>query len=436
MTAPTPGADDAARPRLHLTARSGWINDPIGLTHHGGRYHVFFQHVPGSAVWAPEQHWGHATSTDLVHWREEPVALSPGDGDDGVWSGGVVVPEGGRPTAFYTSADASAEHLGRVRVAWPADDAWRTWTKGPVVAGPPEGVDLAAVRDPFVTHDGDAWLMVLGAGLADGSGAALAFRSDDLARWTYDGVLASRPAAAADPWTGEIWECPQLVRVDDRWALVVSAWGGGHPGFEAYALGDLRGGRFVAERWHRLTYGPSLYAGSAFRDAAGAPGLVHWLRGVRDPGGRWAGAHSVPHRLAVVGDRLEVAPHPAVLRAATAVAGPEDGSPRSVVGACHVEWRVTDGDDGADGAERTATLALRRADHVAARLEARGPRLAVRCGDAAWEMPFAGRAVLLVDGPVLEVFAGGVVGAAALPAAPAPTTFEATAGALRVRALA
>jgi L-lactate dehydrogenase complex protein LldG len=84
----------AARPQIHFTVREGWINDPLGLTWHEGEYHLFFQFVPGQTVWGPEQRWGHATSEDLLHWTEGPVALEPGDGDDGVWSGSVVVPPG------------------------------------------------------------------------------------------------------------------------------------------------------------------------------------------------------------------------------------------------------------------------------------------------------------------------------------------------------
>ena len=73
---------DVTRPRLHFTARTGWINDPLGLSFHGGRYHLFFQYVPGQTQWGPEQCWGHATSDDLLHWIEQPVALDDGDSTD------------------------------------------------------------------------------------------------------------------------------------------------------------------------------------------------------------------------------------------------------------------------------------------------------------------------------------------------------------------
>lgn len=424
--APTgPAEADPTRPRLHFTARSGWINDPLGLTHHDGRYHLFFQHVPEVTSWATEQHWGHATSTDLLHWTEGPVALSPGDGDDGVWSGSLVV-DGDRATILYTSADARTPDLGRVRLARPTDPSWRTWTKGPFVAPLPDDVVVRAVRDPYVTRDGDAWLMLLGAGLPDGSGAALAYRSADLAHWEYDGVLASRHASATDPWTGEIWECPQLLRVDDAWVLVVAAWGGGHPGYGVYALGELRGGRFVPERWRRFTYGPSLYAGSAFRDADGAPGLVHWLRQVR--GADWAGAHSVPHRLAVRGDRLHVEVHPALAGARTGSAASVTAAGTDAVGPHEVDWHLP--------LTATGTLTLERDDRPALRLEASATALRVVPDDGEpWAMPRGDRTRVLVDGPVVEVFTGEVVGAAPVRATAGPTRVAVAGGEARVTLL-
>ena len=69
-------ATDRHRPRYHFTARRGWINDPNGVTWHGGRWHVFYQHNPAAPHWG-DIHWGHASSADLLHWHDEPLALAP-----------------------------------------------------------------------------------------------------------------------------------------------------------------------------------------------------------------------------------------------------------------------------------------------------------------------------------------------------------------------
>lgn len=64
------------RPKLHFTPTKNWMNDPNGLFYLNGTYHLYFQHHPDSNVWGP-MHWGHATSTDLIHWKEHPIALAP-----------------------------------------------------------------------------------------------------------------------------------------------------------------------------------------------------------------------------------------------------------------------------------------------------------------------------------------------------------------------
>ncbi|MCS5721725.1 glycoside hydrolase family 32 protein [Herbiconiux sp. CPCC 203407] len=372
------------RPRIHFTPQSGWMNDPLAVTWHDGLYHLFFQYVPGRTTWAPECRWGHATSPDLVTWTEHPVALEPGDGDDGIWSGSIAVDDEGRPTIFYTAVSTPDFGVGRIRTATPVDDDWLTWAKGDVVVEAPP-LDLVAFRDPFLLRDGDRWRMLVGTAIAGGDAAASSFVSHDLADWTYEGLAASRSTRDTEPvWTGTLWECPQIFSVGDRDVMVTSVWDDDDLHYVVYAIGEFTDGRFEAAHWGRLTFGDSYYAPSFFRDRDGQPCLIYWMRGALDEEAGRASALSVPHVLHLEGDSLIATPHPAV--ATAAFAGASSPAPLTIgIG------------DRIQIANPAGPLLLHRDER------------AVRCS---WngqdtEVPaWAGAVDVLVDAETVEVFAG------------------------------
>lgn len=297
------------RPAFHFTATEGWINDPLGVTWKDGQYHLFYQYVPGSTTWASNCHWGHATSPDMIAWTEQGVAVAPGEGDDGVWSGSIVTGAGGAATMFYTSVTEPDLGIGTVRTATPDDASWNSWTKGPKLMTAPD-LGVVAYRDPFVFRDGGQWRMFVGAGLEGGTAAAVSYSSPDLSQWTLDGIAAQRSGNETEPvWTGTMWECPQLFEIGGSHVLVTSIWEDDVLHYVAYGVGSYSDGRFSARSWGQLSYGKSYYAPSFFRDKDGAPSLIFWVRGVISPEGQWAGALSIPHALTLDGDTLVAAPH-------------------------------------------------------------------------------------------------------------------------------
>lgn len=260
---------DSSRPRLHVMPPSGWLNDPNGVCRIDETYHVFYQHNPDAPVHG-NVHWGHASSADLLHWTHEPIALTPIPGTinaGGCWSG-CVVDDGGIPTAVYT---AVPDHAWNATVGLARSDrTLRDWVPDPVAKmNTPDDPAIDEVRDPFVFQlDGHRYA-VQGAGHHHGDPQLLVYACDDLDDWRLLGPLLTvedRVAAAEVP--ANIWECPNLVRLGDRWLLIISQWqhvdGTYRLAGVRYLVGDLveRDGHpwYVAETGGIVDTGPLFYA--------------------------------------------------------------------------------------------------------------------------------------------------------------------------------
>ena len=277
------------RPAIHFTARDTWLNDPNGLVYYGGLYHLFFQNNPYGNTWG-NMSWGHATSPDLLHWTEHPVAIACDETED-IFSGSVVVDHGNTSgfgtadgpalVAIYTSAfKASSRHSGtQAQSLAYSTDAGMTWRK--YHANPVLSRDSAHFRDPKVFRHEDRWIMVA---VEAHQQKVVLYRSDDLKSWTF---LSDFGPANAD--AGE-WECPDLfpLPVDGdpdniKWVLIVNvnpgAVAGGSGG--QYFVGEFDGVRFVPD-------GSSLAAPggvSALDDPAAAAAALQqclWLDWGRD----------------------------------------------------------------------------------------------------------------------------------------------------------
>lgn len=337
----------------------------------------------------------------MLSLTELPVAIAPGDGDGGIWTGSLVS-EGGRTRIFYTSTTEPDLGIGRVRVATASDDDWISWTKGPFVADAPAGLDLITYRDPFLRKDADAWRMFVGAGDASGTAMALSYRSTDLESWEYEGVALERSRdETAGAWMGALWECPQIIDVDGHAVMVSSVWEADVLYYAGYAIGRYEAGVFTAERWGRLTYGDSYYAPSFFRDEDGRPCLTFWMRGVADLEAGWASAHSIPFVLAVVDGALVAAPHPDLVRYRAI-----DGADRIDGLAADITWTPTSGG-----------LTIRSGGHLVASLAATADGVRVTIAGVDALVPVSGDVRIVVDGPVLELSsAAGLFGASIAPA--------------------
>ncbi|BEP14754.1 hypothetical protein acdb102_30650 [Acidothermaceae bacterium B102] len=301
------------RPLLHFAPSHGWLNDPNGLIQWKGLHHLFFQYNPAGTEFT-NQHWGHATSTNLVAWTEHEVALSPGDPvrepyDSTACFSGCAVVVGDRVAIVYSGVEGDVQ---LPCLAYATDDSLRSFVKdpdNPVIAAPPSA-DVAVFRDHAVWRDGDVWRQVVGGQSTEVGGAVFGYTSNDLRHWTYDQVLADAVEAGIPDG---VWECPDLFRVDGTDVLVVSLIRPPHdPGHEVWWMtGRLEGGRFAVERTGPADFGPRLYAPQSYTAEDGRRLMLGWIRTHEDPASAGAvslGAMSLPRQLRVVDGRLLVEP--------------------------------------------------------------------------------------------------------------------------------
>lgn len=297
-------AADPHRPRYHFLPPGNWMNDPNGPIFAEGLYHLFYQHNPAAARWG-DIHWGQAVSEDLVHWSDWPIALAPRDEIDraGVYTGCAFLDDEGAPVIAYTGVPtregkpgvrSDNQSLAR------SDDglwSWRKLPENPVIAGPPEGLDVTGFRDPCVWREPDGWRMIVGSGIAGEGGCALLYRSDDLLAWEYLHPLCVGDAERH----GTMWECPDFFALGGRHVLLVSTLGR-QLGF----VGHYHGNRFEPSREGWVDFAPCFYAGKSFEAPGGRRILWGWLREARGSDAQlaagWSGVMSLPRELSLLTD--------------------------------------------------------------------------------------------------------------------------------------
>jgi beta-fructofuranosidase len=233
---------------------------------------LYYQHNPKAAKW-DTMHWGHAVSTDLLHWKHRPIALRPTPGypdKDGCWSGCMVL-DNGRPTILYTGVEPQTQVLA-------TSTDFETWEKRPqpVLAAAPPGIDSPGFRDPHVWREGDEWLMMIGAGIRGQGGCILLYSSRNLIDWTFLKIVHQGRMDAALPGgdvaRGEMWECPDFFPVGDRHLLYVAT-----RDTVLYWLGTWQNRTFTPQQQGVLLSGAH-YAPKSFDGPGGRRMIWSWIR--------------------------------------------------------------------------------------------------------------------------------------------------------------
>lgn len=299
------------RPQYHFTPPKNWNNDPNGLVYYKGEYNMFYQYYPGGMEWGP-MHWGHAESTDLLHWKNLPIALYP-DSLGYIFSGSAVVDKdntagfqkGNEKTlvAIFTY-DNPKTHVESQAIAYSTDAGltWKKYAHNPVIPNP----GLKDFRDPKVRWYASAkkWIMVVSC-----HDHVSFYSSPDLKHWIKESEFGKQQGSH-----GGVWECPDLfplkIQGSDKvkWILTVNC--GGSPaggGSTQYFIGDFNGKEFTADdnktRW--LDEGADEYAGVTWSNTGNRTIFIGWMNNwppadKNIPSYIWRGGMTLPMELKLI----------------------------------------------------------------------------------------------------------------------------------------
>ncbi|WP_028270880.1 glycoside hydrolase family 32 protein [Arthrobacter sp. UNC362MFTsu5.1] len=263
-----PDGASAYRPGYHITPRENWMNDPQRPFLLDGLWHYYYLYNAGY----PEENgteWYHLTSTDLVHWKDEGVAIEKyknGLGD--IETGSAVVDYEnsagfgkGAVVAVMTQQD---EGIQRQSLFYSTDKGYsfKAFDGNPVMDNPGE----QHWRDPKIIRDeaNNQWVMAL----AEGEKIGL-YASANLKEWRYLSGFERQGLG--------ILECPELFQLDvdgdpakRTWVLAASANGAGEGRSTgvAYWTGNWDGTRFEpADDKHQwMDDGADFYAAVTWDD--------------------------------------------------------------------------------------------------------------------------------------------------------------------------
>lgn len=311
------GYDEPYRPQFHFSPPEKWMNDPNGLVYNDGVYHLFYQYYPDDIVWGP-MHWGHATSPDLIHWTNKPIALYP-DEHGLIFSGSAVVDkkntsgfgseENPPLVAIFTYHSMDKEKSGRLDyqtqgIAYSLDNG-ETWTK--YEANPVIGNDgIKDFRDPkvFWHEETSRWVMALVAG-----DHVKFYASLNLKDWELISQFGKDKGAH-----GGVWECPDLFKLsvdgsdEEKWVLLISINPGAPNGGSGtqYFVGDFDGTTFTTDqtetKW--IDYGMDNYAGVTYNNEPGGDRVFigwmsNWNYARNTPTEVWRSSMTLPRKLSL-----------------------------------------------------------------------------------------------------------------------------------------
>ncbi len=298
------------RPAFHHTPLYGWMNDPNGMFYKDGVWHLYYQYNPYGSKWQ-NMTWAHSTSTDLVNWEHQPLAIEP-NGLGSVFSGSCIVDKANTAgfgkdeiIALYTSAG-----VNQMQSLAHSSDNGQTFD---IYPGNPIITLESEARDPnmFWNEETKEWNLLLAHALDH---EMLIFTSPDLKTWTLQSSFG-KGLGAQDG----VWECPDLMQLpvngtsEKKWVLICNLNPGGVFGGSAtqYFVGDFDGKTFTVDtpasgtvptKW--MDFGKDHYATVSWSDAPDDRRVVigwmsNWQYAAEVPTKQFRSANTLPRDISL-----------------------------------------------------------------------------------------------------------------------------------------
>ncbi len=210
------------RYKFHLTANSGWSNDPNGLVYFKNKYHVFLQNNP-FAQNTEQIFWGHFVSSDLIKWKQVKFALAPDQkyDADGCFSGSAIV-IGKKLILVYTGHKKTTDsYVESVCLAESKDGInFNKITSNPIIY-PDLEINTKRFRDPKVFFQSGYYYILIGGESCQQKGQMLLYKSADIYRnWEYVGKVENETTSL-----GNMIECPDYFDITGKKIIIGSPKG-------------------------------------------------------------------------------------------------------------------------------------------------------------------------------------------------------------------
>lgn len=318
-------------PQYHIAPFAGAMNHPNAIVYFNNAYHLFYEQDVKLSKDKTIPVWAHLTSSDMLHWKKQPLAIAPNEeyDKDGVYAGSAIF-DNNLLSIFYTgySEKKVNDKLQKSETPCLATSKDGLYfgksANNPLIKQPPKYLDMEFFadeffRDPYIWKHGDKYYALMGTQYEKTKdGAVLLFKSSDMRNWDFVDITA----IGSKGEMGTNWDCPNFLRIGEDDVLIINPTGikpQGNMFLNKYISGafvgklDYNTGKFKQKGpFTLLDYGFDFYAPQTFKTPDGRNVIIGWLgmpdSVLHEAAENWSGLMTLPRELKIINGKLVSVP--------------------------------------------------------------------------------------------------------------------------------